>query len=219
MENCPGKPFPGVAGHAPGSEEVQTETVECTRGRHQGNSRGSYRGDLFSMHRRRYVQFRLNEPNDIALPDNDLIEKLGIHFEQHALPRIAGRIFGLLLLSVEPLSLDQIAEQLHVSRASVSVDARRLAHLGIIQQTGQPGDRRKYYKIAVDSFARAMRLRLQSIRDFHSLIASAADSKANRDDQIHARLADFEAGSREIIRLLEAGIASNCARSHQTQWA
>lgn len=29
MENCPGKPFPGVAGHAPGGEEVQTERLSA----------------------------------------------------------------------------------------------------------------------------------------------------------------------------------------------
>lgn len=151
------------------------------------------------------------------MPDNDLIEKLGSHFEQHALPRIAGRIFGLLLLSVEPLSLEQIADKLKVSRASVSVDARRLAHLGLIEQGGHIGDRRKYYRIADDSFVRSMKLRLQSIRDFHALLTSAAEMDTGGDDRIRARLSHFEAGTREIIRLLESGIASSRDCSKLTQ--
>ena len=36
-------------------------------------------------------------------------------------PRIAGRIFGLLLIEGQELSLQQISEQLGVSRASVRI--------------------------------------------------------------------------------------------------
>lgn len=172
-------------------------------------ARGSARGALFPGTGRRYVQSRPNELNRRPVPHLDLIEKLGIHFEQHALPRIAGRIFGLLLISAEPMSLDQIAERLRVSRASVSVDARRLANMGMIEQSALPGDRRKYYRISEDAFARAMRMRLQSIRDFHSLIASATDSTDTSDPRIRHRLAAFETGARRIIQLLEREIGAD----------
>jgi predicted transcriptional regulator len=169
-------------------------------------ARGSARGALLPGAGRRYVQSRPNELNCSSVPHLDLIEKIGIHFEQHALPRIAGRIFGLLLISAEPMSLDQIAERLHVSRASVSVDARRLANMGMIEQSALPGDRRKYYRISEDAFARAMRMRLQSIRDFHSLIASATDCT---DPRIRHRLTAFETGARRIIQLIEQEIGAD----------
>ena len=54
------------------------------------------------------------------------IERMGMAFETDGATRIMGRIFGLLLLSGKPVALDEIAESLGVSRASVSTDARKL---------------------------------------------------------------------------------------------
>ncbi len=62
-------------------------------------------------------------------------------------PRIAGRIFGLLLIEGQELSLQQISEQLGVSRASVSTNARLLAKKGIVRLTAHSGDRQDYYQL------------------------------------------------------------------------
>ncbi|MBA2573067.1 MAG: hypothetical protein H0V06_08480, partial [Gemmatimonadetes bacterium] len=48
------------------------------------------------------------------------VERMGLFFEDDGHPRIAGRMFGFMLLSPEPCSLDDLAEQLQVSKASVS---------------------------------------------------------------------------------------------------
>ena len=47
-------------------------------------------------------------------------DRLAMLFEHDGQPPIAGRIFGLLLLSDEALSLDELAESLGVSKASAS---------------------------------------------------------------------------------------------------
>ena len=57
-----------------------------------------------------------------------LIERVGVLTEVEGLPRIAGRIFGLLLVTPGECSLDEMAEVLGVSKASISTDARRLEH-------------------------------------------------------------------------------------------
>ena len=44
-------------------------------------------------------------------------------FEHDGLPPIAGRIFALLLLSEEARSLDQLSDELGVSKASASTNA------------------------------------------------------------------------------------------------
>ena len=54
------------------------------------------------------------------------IERMGLAFESDGLPRIAGRIFGLLLLSEDCRSLDELAAELKVSKGSVSTNARLL---------------------------------------------------------------------------------------------
>jgi DNA-binding transcriptional regulator GbsR (MarR family) len=42
-------------------------------------------------------------------------------------------------------SLDEMAEQLQVSKASVSANARLLETIGMIERVTKPGDRRDYY--------------------------------------------------------------------------
>ena len=101
------------------------------------------------------------------------VERAGCLCERDGLPRIAGRILGLLLVSPEPLALDTIAERLGVSRASVSTDARRLVEQGILERVGRPGDRKDYYQMAADSHVRSLEQRLATVRQFLGLLDEA----------------------------------------------
>ena len=101
------------------------------------------------------------------------VERAGCLCERDGLPRIAGRILGLLLVSPEPLALDTIAERLGVSRASVSTDARRLVEQGILERIGRPGDRKDYYQMAADSHVRSLEQRLATVRQFLGLLDEA----------------------------------------------
>jgi DNA-binding transcriptional regulator GbsR (MarR family) len=101
------------------------------------------------------------------------IEQMGVMTEDEGFPRIAGRIFGYLLLAKNERSLDEIAEELGVSRASVSTDARRLSQMGLLERRSRPGDRRDYYMMAPSGVRRMIESRIQVIRRFHELLASA----------------------------------------------
>jgi DNA-binding transcriptional regulator GbsR (MarR family) len=91
-----------------------------------------------------------------------LIERLGLVFEESdRMPRIASRILGLLLLTPGECSIDQMAERLQVSRASISVDARRLEECGVVERITRKGDRRDYYRIAPDHYSRTLERRLK----------------------------------------------------------
>jgi DNA-binding transcriptional regulator GbsR (MarR family) len=78
------------------------------------------------------------------------VELMGRHFEEEGAARIAGRLMGVLLLNREPASLDELVDQLRVSKASVSMNARRLELLGIAERVTVAGDRRDFYRIADD---------------------------------------------------------------------
>jgi len=61
-------------------------------------------------------------------------------------PRILGRIYGQLMTASEPyLSLQQLADQLGVSRGSVSTNTRRLISMGLIMRVAVPGSRGEHY--------------------------------------------------------------------------
>jgi DNA-binding MarR family transcriptional regulator len=97
------------------------------------------------------------------------IERVGVAAETDGLSRIAGRLFGALMLSEEPRSLDDLAEALQVSKASVSVEARRLLDRGVSERLSRPGDRRDYYQLAPDFFARLIRHRASRWSELRAL--------------------------------------------------
>lgn len=75
-------------------------------------------------------------------------EEVGIVFDKTGLPRMAGRIFGWLIISDSPhQSPAEIAEALMASRGSISTMTRFLMQIGVIERIGIPGDRNDYYRI------------------------------------------------------------------------
>ena len=72
------------------------------------------------------------------------------------LPRSLGQIYGILYLSPQPLSLDEIAEELRISKASVSTGTRQLAVWGAVRQVWVPGERRDFFE-AVPNVGRILR--------------------------------------------------------------
>lgn len=82
---------------------------------------------------------------ELTEAQHQFVEHMGLHFESLGIARIGGRILGLMLLAERPLMLDEIAELLLVSRASVSTNTRAFLHLGLLAQHSIPGDRRRYY--------------------------------------------------------------------------
>lgn len=85
-------------------------------------------------------------------PELEFAESVGLRFDALGLPRIGGRIFGLLVVSPRPLSLDEIASVLGISRASVSINTRLFIANGSMEIRAVPGDRRQYYAMRKDVF-------------------------------------------------------------------
>ena len=106
------------------------------------------------------------------------IEQIAVLLETDGLPRVAGRLFGLLLVTEELRSLDDLAEQLGVTKASISVNARLLEQKGVVERVSMPGDRRDYYRIADDIVERAMQQRLARIRQFRNALQTVVRGKS-----------------------------------------
>jgi DNA-binding transcriptional regulator GbsR (MarR family) len=92
------------------------------------------------------------------------IQDFGEAYVAFGLPRLMGRIVGLLLYTVQPISLDEIAAQLEMSKGPVSQIMRRLRDHGLIQRIWVPGDRKDYYQADQDIFANAFRNQMQQIK-------------------------------------------------------
>jgi HTH-type transcriptional regulator, osmoprotectant uptake regulator len=65
-------------------------------------------------------------------------------------PPVAARLYGYLLLCPHPVSLDQITDDLGVSKSSASVAARLLESYTLARRHREPGTKRALYAVADD---------------------------------------------------------------------
>jgi DNA-binding transcriptional regulator GbsR (MarR family) len=63
-------------------------------------------------------------------------------------PQTASRLYGYLLLSAEPVSLDRIASDLEISKSSASVAARLLEQYTLVRRHGVRGSKRALYGVS-----------------------------------------------------------------------
>jgi len=64
--------------------------------------------------------------------------------------QLQGRIFGLLYLSLEPMSLDDIAAELQQSKSNISTTMRGLVEWHLVRRVPVPGSRKDHYEAATD---------------------------------------------------------------------
>jgi len=103
----------------------------------------------------------MSVPDKNGLPTHDInlqavqdsmLDGLGQLASYFGFSKVMGQLYGALMLSAEPLSLDDLVELLDISKASVSMNLRTLEHLGMVRQVWVKGrgDRRKFYEAETD---------------------------------------------------------------------
>ena len=122
----------------------------------------------------------------------DFIERMGLTLEGEGLPRIAGRLFGFLLVHPEAYSLDDLADQLQVSKASISTNARLLEEHRILERISAPGDRRDYYRMAPDAWEGMLRGAQQKWEGMRTLLTAGAAALPEEMEIARARLIEAE---------------------------
>lgn len=136
------------------------------------------------------------------------IEDLALFFEGTGLPRIAGRILGLLLVCDPPYrSSGELVEELGVSKASVSTMTRMLVEAGLLERVGVPGERATYYGITDDGFEKRFALVIQVFVGFRPLadrgILLLEEGEERRAERLRALRAMYAFWEREMPKLLE----------------
>src|SRR5437588_5685124 len=66
------------------------------------------------------------------------------------LTQLQGRIFAVLFLEDHPLSLDEIAEALQLSKSNISINIRNLVEWHLLRRVSVPNSRRDHYEAASD---------------------------------------------------------------------
>ena len=94
-------------------------------------------------------------------------------------PKAMGAIFGAIYLSPEPITLDELVEQVGISKGAASTNVRNLERLGMIHKKYKVGDRKDYY-IAETDFWRIVKgiLKEREKNEFDLALRSVGESLA-----------------------------------------
>ena len=108
-------------------------------------------------------------------------EDFGLMFEGFGLPRMVGRVLGVLLISDPPeLSAEELAEALQASRGSISSATRTLVTMGLVQRRTKRGERRDYFQMKRGAWDELMRQELETLTRFRRMAERGLDI-ANSD--------------------------------------
>ena len=98
------------------------------------------------------------------------IENMGLHFEDYGVPRIGGKILGLLLVCARPVSPEEIAEVLQVRRSSISTNLRTLLMAGLADRITLPGERSDFYVLSDDAWESSLEMRLDGVQSLQEMV-------------------------------------------------
>jgi DNA-binding transcriptional regulator GbsR (MarR family) len=123
--------------------------------------------------------------------ERDFVEQMGLIWERLGGTRTLGRVHGLLMIADKPLSLNEIAGLLQVSKPSISTNARVCEQLGLAQRVSVPGDRRDYYEASPGAFERAITIRLQVAQELIRLAQQGLAAIGETNSAARTRLTEM----------------------------
>jgi DNA-binding transcriptional regulator GbsR (MarR family) len=111
--------------------------------------------------------------DEIAEIKQNFIEGMSGISQFWGFPKGVGVIFGVLYLSPNPLSLDELVAQTGLTKGAISTNVRALARLGLIHPVNRLSDRKDYYQAETD-FYKAIRaiLKERQNNEFDRAVAS-----------------------------------------------
>ena len=125
---------------------------------------------------------------NVSTSRKQFAEEMGIFFEKTGFPRMAGRIWGWLLVCDPPeQTAAQIAEALQASRGSISTMTRLLQIWGV-ERIGIPGKRGGCYRIKAGSFVKLLHTEAGIFSEIRALIERGLDALENEPSEVRERL-------------------------------
>lgn len=102
----------------------------------------------------------------------EYIEETGLMFEQMGMTRMAGRVFGYLIVSDNDAeSFEQIRQALHASKGSISGTTKQLIQSGLIEPLSLPGDRKTYFRVTTIEMGSLLKARMKMFGKFSQTLS------------------------------------------------
>lgn len=135
-----------------------------------------------------------------------MIESFVLHFGEMGshwgFNRTVGQICGLIVVSENPLSANEIADALNISRGNVSMGIKELQSWRLLQVKHIPGDRKDYYFAAGTILEMARRVMIErKRREIDPTLTLLRDTLI--EEPLNSNEAHAQQKMREIHDLLE----------------
>jgi len=140
--------------------------------------------------------------------EKHFVEDISLYFEQMGLPRMAGRVLGVLLICDPPAqSLTDLSELLQASKSSISTTTRLLTEMGLIERAASPVPRQVYFQFRPGGWIVFIRQRLRLWASLHQIAEQGLELLQDRDLELRDRLQEahdmFSVIEDELPSLLE----------------
>ncbi|MGJ3237772.1 MAG: GbsR/MarR family transcriptional regulator [Anaerolineae bacterium] len=138
--------------------------------------------------------------NDLRDVHDEMLDGLSQLADYFGFSKVMGQLYGTLLLSPGPLSLDDMMDRLSISKASVSMNMRTLEHMGMVRQVWVRGGsgRRKYYEAETDFWQIITNLFSgREMRDVERAITVMDD----KTEQLQSAMAEMSDEEKELADL------------------
>ena len=120
--------------------------------------------------------------------------------EGFGLPRMAGRVFGALLVADPPdQSAEDLANTLQASRSAISGATTLLETMGLIERTRKPGDRKDYFRNKPNAWYEAVKKEMMMMSALRELANKGLDIVATDDPDVTLGLREM----RDMILFFE----------------
>jgi DNA-binding transcriptional regulator GbsR (MarR family) len=114
----------------------------------------------------------------------NFIEESGLVLEKLGMTRMAGRVFGYLMICDEDqVSFDDIRKALDASKGSISATTKQLVFSKLVEQVSIPGDRKTYFRISRKKAGGMLKERLKLFTMFSELLSKGLSIK-QKDDEV-----------------------------------
>ncbi|CAM3638724.1 MarR family transcriptional regulator [Flavobacterium gelidilacus] len=132
---------------------------------------------------------------------NKFVQTWGALGSQWGINKTMAQIHALLMVSNEPISMEDVMEELQISRGNASMNLRALMDWGIVYKEYKAGERREFFtaeknldelavKIARERSKREIKPALKVLKEVSSIDSNATEEERHFVDQT-TKLYDF----------------------------
>ncbi|WP_294818823.1 MarR family transcriptional regulator [uncultured Flavobacterium sp.] len=133
---------------------------------------------------------------------NKFVQTWGALGSQWGINKTMAQIHALLLIAPEPLSMEDVMEELHISRGNASMNLRALMEWGIVYKEFKQGERKEYFtsekdldelavKIAQERSRREIKPALKVLKDVSTSVKENNTAEAKHFAEQTTKLYDF----------------------------